>query len=805
VTARERTALGARLAERVQGTPLAVRLALLSAALTVVVVGTAFLVLRLRAAADARQVFAGELAASAHALQQLQDDRQLLLLATANLASTSPTLRAALQTARLEATPSGHPREAVVATVRREAVRIFGDVNRDLLIVTDDRGRVIAAVARHGREPAPGDNLSRLPAVQHVLAADTPTPDSSFGLVRAGERLHQVGCVAILVQGQPIGVLVLGDGLDGMLTGIRTASAAGLVVTAGDDVVATSAGAPPVTAPALESDAGAPQGGRRVRVGGEEYVAASLSLGRMEDGRPARLHMLRSISAAVRPLTGSLGRSFLLAGALAVLAVGVGTLGLSRAALRPLSRFVDVLRSGADGRQPARVAPARGPREMRTLATAYNRLIDSVERQHRQLEQRRTELVAANETLRSEIQERERAEQALRQSEAQLRQAQKLEALGTLAGGVAHDFNNLLTVIMGYTDLVTHALPPTGAMRDDVAQIKEAAQRATTLVRQLLAFSRKQVLQLRIVDLNDVVTGLEPLLRRLIGADIDLQVRLAPQLQRVKADAGQMEQVVMNLVVNARDAMPGGGTLVIETGDVTLDRRHQHRPDALPGGPAVMLAVSDTGTGMDEATRARIFEPFFTTKAPGEGTGLGLSTVHGVVHQTGGSITVFSELGKGTRFRIYLPPVGETTRETPSTAASSEPQRGTETVLVAEDDAQVRRLVTRSLEELGYRVLEAEDGAAALETAAQHDGPIHLLVTDVVMPRMGGPALLASLREARPDVEVLFLSGYSTDAVARHGELAPNAAFLHKPVSAEALALTVRRLLDGKPLPVPEP
>ncbi|HWC74316.1 MAG TPA: ATP-binding protein, partial [Gemmatimonadales bacterium] len=364
-----------------------------------------------------------------------------------------------------------------------------------------------------------------------------------------------------------------------------------------------------------------------------------------------------------------------------------------------------------------------------------------------------------------------------------------------LAGGVAHDFNNLLTVIMGFAQISARNPAGDAALREDLAQISEAADRAAGLVRQLLAFSRKQVLQPQIVDLNHIVEGMQKMLRRLIGEDVALKTQLEPRLSRIQADPGQLEQVIMNLVVNARDAMPGGGTVLIQTRNVRLDERYEHRPDAIAAGPAVMLAVTDTGTGMDDATRRRIFEPFFTTKPKGKGTGLGLSTVYGIVRQSGGSITVYSRPGEGSTFRCYFPPATPAKNETDS-ATTGDDSRGHETVLVTEDESQMRGLLRRCLASRGYHVLEARHGPEALEIAARHEGTIHLLLTDVVMPHMSGKELAERLQRLRPGLRVLFISGYSDEAIERHGVLAPATTFLQKPLQPDSLARAVRRVLD---------
>ena len=383
------------------------------------------------------------------------------------------------------------------------------------------------------------------------------------------------------------------------------------------------------------------------------------------------------------------------------------------------------------------------------------------------------------------------------QLEAQFRQAQKMESVGRLASGIAHDFNNLLTVINGMSELVLEGTKPEEPAYADLQEIHSAGVRAATLTRQLLAFSRQQILEPRVVDLNVVLASLEGLLERLLGEDIDLVITPAPGLGRVTADPGQLEQVITNLAVNARDAMPDGGQLTIEACDITIDADYaRHHGAAVPPGAYVQLVVSDTGTGMDETTRARIFEPFFTTKEPGKGTGLGLSTVYGIVKQSLGFVWVYSEVGHGTTFKICLPQVDET--PSAGQAEATVVQRGgTETILLVEDDAGMRKVATRFLEPAGYSVLAAASGDEAVRLMSQRQEPVDLLLTDVVMPGMTGRQLAERLAEAHPAMKVLYMSGYTGDAVVRRGVLDAQMAFLTKPFTAKALQRKVREVLDS--------
>ncbi|HXE56427.1 MAG TPA: ATP-binding protein, partial [Gemmatimonadales bacterium] len=395
----------------------------------------------------------------------------------------------------------------------------------------------------------------------------------------------------------------------------------------------------------------------------------------------------------------------------------------------------------------------------------------------------------------SDVTAQREAEAALRRSEEQLRQAQKMEAVGRLAGGVAHDFNNLLTSMLGYADLVLAELPAGHPVRADVEEIQRAGQRAASLTRQLLAFSRRQVTRPRPVSLNTVVLDVERMLRRLLGEDVRLTLELAPRLGTVLADPAQLEQVIVNLAVNARDAMPEGGELSIATADVELTEETVRGYGFGPPGPYVTLTVRDTGVGMSEEVKARIFEPFFTTKELGRGTGLGLATVYGIVKQFGGYIWVESAPGQGSTFTVFFPRVRDTGSESAPEHPGTVPT-GTERILLVEDEPAVRGMARRALEALGYRVVEAESGAEALARLAGA-GAIDLLVTDVIMADVTGPELAMRIRQERPGLRVLFISGYPDTLRARQVELMPDAAYLQKPFTPDILGRAVRAVLDA--------
>jgi len=416
------------------------------------------------------------------------------------------------------------------------------------------------------------------------------------------------------------------------------------------------------------------------------------------------------------------------------------------------------------------------------LKQRLGRLVPSVQRALRELDDRA---------------ERKRAEEALRQSEKQFRHSQKMEAVGRLAGGIAHDFNNLLTVIMGYSQVLLKELGPQHPLRGKTEETLKAGEKAATLIRQLLTFSSKQSLDPKILSLNTAVTSLESLLRRLIGEDIQLVTKLDPTNGRLRADQAQLEQVLANLVVNARDAMPKGGTLTIETAQVELTRSPVYQVTPLPPGNYVRLSVSDTGCGMDRKTQSHIFEPFFTTKEEGKGTGLGLSTVFGIVTQSGGAIDVTSRVGHGTRFDLYFPSVESDILTTAPTQPLGQTQKGTETILLVEDEPSVRMLIRDELRKLGYRVIEAKNGVEACLLATQQTGSLQLLLTDVVMPGMGGRELAQHLSVIKPDLRTLFISGYMDDVGIMAGQEEGTSSFLQKPFTPEVLARAVRTLLDA--------
>jgi signal transduction histidine kinase len=431
----------------------------------------------------------------------------------------------------------------------------------------------------------------------------------------------------------------------------------------------------------------------------------------------------------------------------------------------------------------------RAAKQQQEQSAAMNQRMKSMETE---ILARSRELDDARRQLARKV---EIGERNLASAEEQLAHAQKMEAVGRLAGGIAHDFNNLLSVIIGYAQFAQENLQPDSQLASDIEEIRQAGERAAGLTRQLLAFSRKQVLQPAVLNINEAVERMDKMLRRLLGEDVQFRTRLADNLDKVRADPGQLEQVIVNLAINARDAMPDGGKLTIETGNASLDKHYVEEHPEARTGPHVFIALSDTGFGMDAATREKIFEPFFTTKEMGRGTGLGLSTVYGIIKQSGGNIWVYSEPGRGTTFKVYLPRV-ESEVDAGEPALPEFVKGGSETILVLEDEPGVRRLAVQVLEKAGYTVRAAENGDRAIELFGT-DSDVALLLTDVVLPGTGGPALAKQLQAINPRLKVLFMSGYTDNAIVHHGVLDAGVNFIEKPIRPDALLKKVRNILDA--------
>jgi signal transduction histidine kinase/ActR/RegA family two-component response regulator len=767
---------------RARRSSLSIKLAALGSTVTAAVVFVVFWALSVQTRTNTRAVFEQQLARNQRTLQQLQARDAAQLLFAASLLTQTPSFQYDLTIYRLEKNNTGQARTDLVNTMEDELRNRLRTVDADLLLVTDDSGRVFAAAARSGALVPRGTSLFALKAVRHVLDSSVPADSGDLAALRTETGDLEIAVYPIVQDRLTLGTLILGRRLDAaFIASARAASDADVLLTAGTTVLGASdsALAAPAIAAQLAAHAHDSQPGT-VSLRGEDYVAAPLSLGETQQHEAVRLWMLQPLSRRVSSLMRPLRMDFLVYGAVAVLIAGIGAAFVARTVLGPFHRFVRYMRSGAAAEQrQGRFDAHDEALEVRTLNDSFNQLMDSLTVKRRELEERTAELVAANVVLTDEISERTRVEQALRESQAQLRQSQKLEAIGTLAGGIAHDFNNLITVISGYTELALMRAEKNSSSAEDLRQVVDAADRAANLTHQLLAFSRKQVLQPTVLDLGDVVSGIAPMLRRIIGEHIELRIQSSTALGRVRADRGQVEQVLLNLAVNARDAMTAGGTLTIATSNVS-------------GG--VSLVVSDTGIGMTDDVKDRIFEPFFTTKEPGKGTGLGLSTVYGIVNQSGGTIKFDSALGRGTSFTIRLPAAEMVAVSDAPAVEEPELSRGTETILIVEDAEDVRILARRTLEERGYTVLVARNAEEALEIANARS--IDVLLTDIVMPRTSGPQLVARYLATRPAPLVIYMSGYADDALAQY-ELDPAAVFLRKPFTPMILARTVREALDA--------
>jgi signal transduction histidine kinase/ActR/RegA family two-component response regulator len=778
-----------RFTERLRRGSLSVKLAALGATVTATVVTFAFVGLSAEVRANTREVFTAQLARSQRSIQELRSREARQLLFAASIVSRAPQFMAALSTSQSERNAGGggeRQREFsnTASGVLRESLQ---GIDADLILATDDSGRVFAGASRRGGGVADGTSLMGLDAMRRALDPAAPADSGAMAVLRTDSGYVEAAVYPVVQNGFTLGALVVGRRLDAaFVAGEATRADAEVVLTVGDSVVRAHSGDQlRVTAAMLTPHAG--DSTAAVRVGDDEYIVAPVLLGQTQDKQVARLWMLQSLTARVGALTRPMRGYFELYGVLAVILAAFGAASVARSVLGPFQRFVAHMRSGAAAEQRlGKFDAEREAREVRTLNDSFNQLMDSLAARRREIEARSAELVAANVVLTDEINERVRIEQQLRESQAQLRQSQKLEAIGTLAGGIAHDFNNLITVISGYTQLALMRADKSSPEADDLKQVVEASDRAAKLTHQLLAFSRKQVLQPTVLDLGDVVNGMAPMLRRIIGEHILLEIKAETPLARVRADRGQLEQVLLNLAVNARDAMPAGGWLCLQTANA-------------PDGRTVTLTVTDTGTGMPESIRERIFEPFFTTKEPGKGTGLGLSTVYGIISQSGGTISVDSVPDHGTTFGISMPAAESVAVTDAPPIEESDLPTGDETILIVEDAEDVRILARRALQERGYNVLVARNADEALEIAAARH--IDVLLTDIVMPHTSGPQLVARYVALHPAPLIVFMSGYADDALAQY-ELEGNAVFLRKPFTPAILARTIRDVLDsGKRAP----
>ena len=710
---------------------------LLSLVLTTACLSSAtLLVVRYSGQKHARQEVAAEAHTSLLAFDVLLHQHQKVLARKADLLATKEAM-------------SGDGDDASALQTSADPLESDGS---DLVAVADRFNKIEVLRASEASFPAPEAREMLRRSLAKGSAADW---------WYVGGSLYQVALQKI---GDGSGTIIVGREIDYRAVHDMGRISAGQVVLSYDQNVVAS------TFRAIEEQ----EAGKKIEnaalpaqigIGDEQFFTESLQLS-SGPGPVARLTVLRSYSEATAYLTEL--NHLLLALGLLVVFGGAGFVFLiSDAFTRPLAALLEGFRALERG-DYAYPLHAHGGDEVAQATRAFDRMRHTLRK---------------NEAQKQEL-------------EDQLRQSQKMDALGRLAGGVAHDFNNLLTVIKGHSELILDRTNPADPVLLSGQQIGKAADRAATLTRQMLAFSRRQALQPRVLNLNAVVDDIGKLLKRLIPEDIEVVFRPETSLGRVKADASQLEQVLLNLTVNARDAMPGGGQLTVETHNVTVDTEFARTRPSLEPGRYVKLVVADTGTGMDAKTKAHIFEPFFTTKEPGKGTGLGLSTVYGVVKQTGGFIWVDTEVGVGSKFEIYLPRVDEKVEDDVVTQRSHVPKAKLRTVLLAEDESEVRALAREFLTSAGYRVLLAEDGLRAMQIA-EHDNSIDILVTDVVMPRMRGPELARRMKRLKPDLKVVYVSGY-LEPNEIDGDLLSEASFLNKPFSRDMLVSQIEEALRKK-------
>lgn len=634
----------------------------------------------------------------------------------------------------------------------------------DLLALADPNGKVIAVHPTTGRFP--------MPAAQEMLTLSLQYGHNS-GWWYSGTRLYQV-VLQPFYEGPAnknnlVGTVIVGHGIDPSANELRRITSSQMAFQYGDEVVASTLG--PFKAEDFARQVKAGLSGEQIKIDGERFYASSVELA--GGSRPVRIIVLKSYHEALAYLAKE-NRMLAGLGLLAVLAGGVMVFFISDKFTRPLSSLLEGVRAleNGDFEYPLN---SYGTDEVAQVTHAFGRMRGTLK---------------ANESEQQQLQD-------------QLRKAQRMEAIGRLAGGVAHDFNNLLTVIKGHGDLMLDRLEASSPLYGNARQIEKASDRAASLTRQLLAFSRMQMLQPKVLNLNSLVSEMFSILKRLVREDIAFTFRAGESLARVKADPGQIEQVIMNLAVNASDAMPSGGSLIVETQNLFADEAFCRTRSPLVPGNYVRLVVEDTGHGMDAATVARIFEPFFTTKELGKGTGLGLATVYGVVKQSGGCIWVDSAPGKGTRFEVYLPAVQDT-EEQPAVEAESRLHGGhSEVVLVVEDEDQVRDLAADFIKSAGYTVLTARDGQDALRVAERFSGPIPVLVTDIVMPNMRGPELAKRLNDRSNGLRVIYMSGY-LEFNNGNSDFLEGMFFLQKPFSRDSLIAKIAEAL-GKECEVTAP
>jgi len=803
-------ALLRRAASRLQAIRLSTKAIWLSVALITFVITAVFITLSLEIRLETKQTLEDLLNRSEQQVVSIKEDSLSQLLWVSSQVANNPTLRAAMETYRLEPASRVDFRTDLLATVQNELDKIWFGLPNDLLIVTDDKGQVLAANGHSEILPLQGEGLSANPALSHALDPLAAVDDRNFGLMSLGDQYFLVVASPIVLQDYVIGALVLGDRIDSsFLPNLRAFFGGDTVITVGQRTIVSTlpdsaAGNLDAESVARLGDTAMQQDGT-VRLGDQEYLVTSMALGTDQGGEAVTLFLLRSLTRALRQPNQVLMKTLATQAAVAVLLGALLTWFATRVSLRPLTRFVAFMNGVAESGDYSRRFWRRGPgngsdtpeppsrgdtdesdvrssNELDLLVDGFNGMLTEIEARDSSLKQAHTEL--------------EKGIQVLRQKEEELRQLQKMEAIGLLAGGVAHDFNNILMVVSGFSDMALKNLNQNNdrEARECIEEVQRASKSAALLTRQLLAFSSKQVTRPRIINLNNLITERKEILRRVVGDSIVLTLCLEDALDNVMADPAQVEQVLLNLTVNGRDAVESTGEIRIETCNVGPGDNPAEKYDLDVSAPHVLLAVKDSGRGIDAETREHMFEPFFTTKDKGKGTGLGLSTVHGIVKQCGGHIRVESELGSGTVFRVFFPAIREAADETQG-VYNDESVRGSATILLVEDEADVRNVVCRMLTASGFTVLEAAGPNEALALFEQHGERIDLLLTDIIMPVMNGNELSSRLSQLKPGIKTLFMSGYTAGAIDDAGILPEGMNFLQKPFAPDALVARIVRIL----------
>jgi len=790
---------------------LSTKAILFNIALTTFVITAVFVTLSIEIRSETKQLLQDILNRSEKQVLSIQEDNLSQLLWASSQISNNPTLRAAMETYRLEPTLKVEVRAELLATLQNETDKIWAGLRHDLLFVTNETGVVLAANGRMNSQPKPGKDLSKLPVLNHALDPAAGFGDRNFGVISLQGQHYLIGTLPIEMQGFVIGSLTLGDLIDtSFLPNLRTFFGGETVVTVGQHSIASTLPVP------ANGESGADvlarlgtaaiQADGTARFGDEDYLVTWMSLGIDDAGEPVNLYLLRSLTQALQQPNAKLKNTLATQALLAILMVALLTWVVTRTSLRPLERFVAFMKGVAEtgdysrrfhGRKPAEGKPTQGfedrkaataadlasNNELDLLVNGFNNMLAVIETRDQSLKKAHAGL--------------EEGVRALNQKEEELRQSQKMEAIGLLAGGVAHDFNNILMVVSGFSELALRSLDADHEARGSIEEVQKASKSASLLTRQLLALSRKQVFRPKVINLNGLVSELENILRRVIGESIEFTTQLDPDLHNVLADPTQIEQVLLNLALNSKDAVQTTGKISIETANAPQHADVANHQDDFLQTPHVVIAVRDSGCGMDNETQARMFEPFFTTKEKGKGTGLGLSTVHGIVKQSGGHIRVDSNPGLGSVISIYLPAVSQTIEEIAETRAIKS-NAGSETILVVEDEPDVRKIVCQLLTDSGYDVLEAPGPVEALTIFRQHSGHIDLLMTDVIMPVMNGRELYEQIALLDPGIKILYMSGYTGGVIDDGGILPDGVNFLPKPFTPDALLSNVRKVLDRR-------